>query len=175
MQHHLSPTGVAALLLFGVLVDYLSFFPNWLRDRIAFTAYTAGIYEGFNGSQLDAWTLGRLTGFIRWALDQPIFTNAYIAGASAGTIIGLVVGGVWVYGLGCFLPSKAGKRLGRFATLTYPPSGMRAVNSRMLLVAAVLGLFGDVPPAWIGDLTGGTNELLAQAYAPILERLLGGR
>jgi hypothetical protein len=175
MEHHLSPTGVAALLLIGVLVDYLSFLPNWLRDRIAFTAYTAGIFEGFNGSQLDAWTLDRLTGFIRWALDQPIFTGAYIAGASAGGIIGLLVFGVWVYALGCFLPVKAGKRLGRFATLTYPPSGMRAVNGRMMAVAAALGLFGDVPPAWIGDLTSGTNALLAQAYAPVLVLLLGGR
>jgi hypothetical protein len=174
MDHHMSPTGVAVLLFLAFAVDFISFFPNWLRDRIAFTMYIAAIYEGFNGSQLDAWTLERATGTVRWALDQPIFTGAYIVGASASAIIGILVGAIWVYGLGCLLPSKASKRLGRFASVNFPPSGVWAVNGRLLAVAVILGLFGDVPLAWVGDVTSGSNELLAQMYAPLPRLLLGG-
>lgn len=170
----MSPTGVAVLLLLAFAIDYVSIGPNWLRDRIAFTMYIAAIYEGFNGSRIDTWTLERLTGTIRWALDQPIFTGAYIVGASASAIVGVSIGATWVYGLGCLLPNKASKRLGRFATINFPPSGVWAINGRLLTVAVLLGLFGDVPVAWVGDVTSGTNEALAALYAPLPGLLLGG-
>lgn len=174
MQHEMTPTGVAVLLLFAIVVDYVSIGPNWLRDRIAFLMAIPAIYEGFNGSRIDSWTLERLTGIIRWALDQPVFTGAYIAGASAAAVVGIGVGAVWVYGLGCILPAKASKRLGRFATMNFPPSGVWAINWKLWAVAIVLGLFGDVPVAWVGDLTSGTNELLADVFAPLPRLLLGG-
>ena len=175
MQHQMSPTGVAVLLLAAVTIDYVSIGPNWLRDRIAFTAYIAAIWEGFNGSQIDIWTLERLTGIIRWALDQPFLSGAYIAGASASALVGILIGAVWVYGVGCLLPNKASKRLGRFATINFPPSGVWAINGRLLAVAVILGLFGDVPVAWVGNVTSGSNEMLAALYAPLPELLLGGR
>jgi hypothetical protein len=174
MEHHMSPTGVAVLLLMAFAVDYISIGPNWLRDRIAFTMYIAAIYEGFNGSRIDAWTLERLTGIIRWALDQPMFTGAYIVGASAAAVVGVLVFVVWVYGVGCLLPTKASKRLGRFASINFPASGVWAVNGRLLAVAIILALFGDVPVAWVGDLTTGSNQMLAQLYAPLPRLLLGG-
>lgn len=171
----MTPTGVAVLLLVALAVDYVSIGPNWLRDRLAFTAYIAAFYEGFNGSKLDSWTLERATGAIRWALDQPVFSGAYIAGASASAIIGIFVGAAWIYGLGCMLPQKSSKKLGRFATLTFPPSGVWAINTRLLVIAVVLGLFGDVPVGWVGDLTSGTNATLAGLYAPLPGLLLGGK
>jgi hypothetical protein len=175
VSHQMSPTGVAVLLLLAVAIDYISIGPNYIRDRIAFTMYIAAFYEGFNGSKLDSWTLERATGAIRWALDQPVFSGAYIAGASASAIIGILVGAAWFYGLGCMLPQKSSKRLGRFATITFPPSGIWAINGRLLTVAVILGLFGDVPVAWVGDLTSGTNHMLAGLYAPLPGLLLGGK
>lgn len=172
MHHEMSPTGVAVLLLLAVVVDYVSIGPNWLRDRIAFLMAIPAVYEGFNGSQLDAWTLERLTDVIQWALDQT--GNAYIAGASAAAVVGILVGAVWLYGLGCILPAKASKRLGRLATVNFPPSGVWAINWKLWAVAILLGLLGDVPLGWIGDLTSGTNELLADVFAPLPGFLLGG-
>ena len=100
--------------------------------------------------------------------------DAYIAAASAAAVVGILVGAVWLYGLGCLLPAKASKRLGRIATVNFPPSGVWALNTKLWVVAAVLALFGDVPLGWIGDLTSGTNQLLADAFAPLPGFLLGG-
>lgn len=172
MTHQMSPTGVAVLLLLAVAIDYISIGPNWLRDRVAFLMAQAAIYEGFNGSQLDRWTLERLTGVIQWGLDRT--GDAYIAAASAAALVGILVGAVWLYGLACLLPAKASKRIGRMATVNFPPSGVWALNTKLWVVATTLALFGDVPLGWIGDLTSGTNQVLADAFAPLPGFLLGG-
>jgi hypothetical protein len=99
----MSPTGVAVLLLLAIAIDYVSVGPNWLRDRVAALMGQAAIYEGFNNSTVDHWTLQRITGAIQWGLDQT--GDAYIAGASAAAIVGVLVGGVWIYGLGALLPT----------------------------------------------------------------------
>jgi hypothetical protein len=168
----MSPTDVAVLLLLAVAVDYISIGPNWFRDRVAFLMAIAALYEGFNDSTIDYWTLARVTGFIQWALDQA--GDAYIAGAIPAFIVGILVGTVWLYGLGCLLPNKLSKKFGRLATVTFPPSGVWAINWRLWAVAAALGLFGDVPLGWVGDLTGGTNAFLAGFFAPLPSLLLGG-
>lgn len=168
----MTPTGVAVLLLLAVAIDYISIGPNWLRDRIAFLMAVPAIYEGFNNSTVDHWTLTRLTGVIQWALDQT--GDAYVAGASAAAVVGVFVGAVWLYGLGCILPSKASKRLGRIATINFPPSGVWAINWKLWIVAILLGLLGDVPVGWVGDLTEGTNQALAALFAPLPGALLGG-
>jgi len=170
----MSPTGVAVLLLLAIAVDYISIGPNWLRDRLAFLMAVPAVYEGFNNSTADHWTFQRLTGFLEWALDQPILSGAYIGGASASAVLGILVFGVWLYGLGAILPAKFSKRLGRIATINFPPSGVWAINWRLWIVAIALGLLGDVPVAWVGDLTEGTNQLLADVFAPLPRLLLGG-
>ena len=170
--HEMTPTGVAVLLLLAIAIDYISIGPNWLRDRIAFLMGIAAIYEGFNNSTLDHWTLARVTDVIQWALDQT--GDAYIAGASAAAVVGILVGAVWLYGLGCILPAAASKKVGRIATVTFPPSGVWAVNWRLWAVAAALGLLGDVPVGWVGDVTAGTDRLLASLWAPLPGLLLGG-
>lgn len=168
----MTPTGVAVLLLLAIAIDYVSIGPNWLRDRIAFLMAIAAVYEGFNGSKLDAWTLSRFTGVIEWALDQT--DGAYIAGASASAVVGVAIGAVWLYGLGAILPQKASKRLGRFAAVNFPPSGIWAINYKLWIVAILLGLLGDVPLGWIGELTHGTNDFLAALFSPLPGLLLGG-
>ena len=114
----------------------------------------------------------RITGVIQWGLDRT--GDAYIAAASAAAVLGIAVGAAWMYGLACMLPQKASKRLGRFATINFPPSGVWAINWKLFGVAVVIALFGDVPLGWVGDVTAGTNDLLAGAYAPLPGLLLGG-
>lgn len=171
----MTPTGVAVLLLLGLAIDYISIGPNWLRDRIAFLMYIASVYEGFNGSQLDAWTLETLTGFIRGTLNTA--GDAYIASTpakTAGALVGILVGAVWLYGVAMMLPAKASKRFGRFATVSFPPSGVWAINTKLLLTAIALGLLGDVPLGWVGYVTHSTNMTLAGFFAPLPDLLLGG-
>jgi hypothetical protein len=170
----MTPTGDAVLLLLAVAVDYVSIGPNWLRDRLAFLMAIAAIYEGFNGSQLDAWTLARLTDLIQFGLDQARDSGAYIGAALAAPIVGVLVGCIWLYGLGALLPQRASKRLGRFASVNFPPSGIWALNYKLWAVAALLGLLGDVPLGWVGSLTEGTNQFLAALFAPLPGILLGG-
>lgn len=170
----MTPTGTAVLLLMAIAVDYVSIGPNWFRDRLAFLMAIAAVYEGFNGSQLDAWTLARLTDLIQFGLDQAKDSGAYIGAALAAPIVGVLVGCVWLYGLGALLPQKASKKLGRFASVNFPPSGIWAINYKLWAVAILLGLLGDVPLGWVGSLTEGTNEFLAVLFAPLPGILLGG-
>jgi hypothetical protein len=170
----MTPTGTAVLLLMAIAVDYVSIGPNWFRDRLAFLMAIAAVYEGFNGSQLDAWTLARLTDLIHFGLDQAQNSGAYIGAALATPVVGVLIGCVWLYGLGALLPQKASKKLGRFASVNFPPSGIWAINYKLWAVAILLGLLGDVPLGWVGSLTGGTNEFLASLFAPLPGILLGG-
>lgn len=172
MNHEMSPTDVAVLLLAAAAVDYISIGPNWFRDRLASAMAIPAIYQGFNGSTVDQWTLERLTGLIQGLLDQT--GDAYIAGASAAAVVGILVGAAWLYWLACMLPNKASKRLGRFATLTFPPSGVWAMNWKLWAVSATIALLGDVPLGWVGSLTSGTNNLLTGIFAPVPALLLGG-
>ncbi len=171
MEHQMSPTATAVLILMAIAVDYISIGPDWLRDRIAFTMYVAGIYEGFNGSKLDMWTTESLRSLIEWALTQA--DGAYIAGASAKALVGVLVFVVWLYGFACMLPQKASKKLGRFATLAFPGSAPWSINWRLLGVAIALALLGDVPFGWVGELTEGTNTFLAGLWAPFPGLLVG--
>lgn len=174
MHHYMTPTGTAVLLLLAVAVDYISIGPNWLRDRVAFLMAIAAIYEGFNGSKVDAWTLDALSNIIQFGLDRAKDSGAYMGAASAAAVVGVFVFAVWLYGLACLLPAKWSKRLGRFATVNFPPSGVWALNYKLWAVAFLLALLGDVPVGWVGDLTGGTNDFLADVFAPLPGLLVGG-
>lgn len=174
MTHYMTPTGTAVLLLAAIAVDYVSIGPNWFRDRLAFLMAIPAIHEGFNGSQLDAWTLARLTDLIQFWLDQAQSSSAYIGAALAAPIVGVLVGCVWLYGLGCILPQKASKKFGRLAAINFPPSGIWALNYKLWIVAILLGLLGDVPLGIVGSLTEGTNRFLSVLFAPLPYILLQG-
>lgn len=169
----MTPTDVAVLLMLAFAVDVISIGPAWIRDRLAFFGYLAGIYEGFNGSIIDRWTLDRLKDFVEWGLART--GDAYIAGALPAVIIGVLVGAVYAYGVACMVPRRASKFLGPYAGVFFPGSGMWRVNWKLFAVAAVLALFGDVPAGWIGTLTAGTNDFVAGFLSPLPEFLTGGR
>ncbi|MFF0721361.1 hypothetical protein [Micromonospora sp. NPDC003816] len=167
----MSPTAVAVLLLLALVVDYMSVGPNSLRDRLAFFLAVPAIYEGFNESPLDQWTVGTATAFIEKLLDAT--GGAYIAGASINAILGALVGLLWIYTIGCLLPVKASKKLGRFATLTFPQSPLYRINTRLWIAAILLGMLSDLPGGLVGDLTRGSIDLLTWLVAPLPALLFG--
>ncbi|RLK13342.1 hypothetical protein DER29_4360 [Micromonospora sp. M71_S20] len=151
LEHAMSPTEVAILLLLAIVVDYMSIGPNSLRDRLAFLMAVPAIKEGFDESPADKATVEALGGAIERLLDST--GGAYIAGASVNFVLGALVGLLWIYTIGCMMPVKLSKKMGRFATLTWPQSPLYRLNGRMWLVAILLGMMSDLPGGLIGDIT----------------------
>lgn len=148
MRHVMSPTGVAVLLLLALVVDYMSVGPNSIRDRLAFLLGLPAIREGFNGSQLDVWTVGALTTAID-TLKQAA-GNAYIAGAVTSVVLGAAVGVLAIYTVGALMPDKAARKLGRFATIKFPATPMYRINVKLWICAALLALLADLPSGLVG-------------------------
>jgi hypothetical protein len=171
MQHHMSPTATCILLLLALVVDWMSVGPNSIRDRVAFFFALAAVREGFNGSPLDQWTVGFLGGFIEQLLAST--GGARIAGASVNTGVGASVGILWIYTVGCVLPVKASKKLGRFATLSFPQSPLYRLNAQMWVLAFLLGMLSDLPGGAIGDLTEASIDFVTALVAPLPAYLFG--
>ncbi|MCT2280380.1 hypothetical protein [Micromonospora chalcea] len=171
MPHTMSPTAVAILLLLALVVDYMSVGPNSIRDRVAFVIAVPVIREGFDGSPADQKTVEALGNVIQTLLDST--GGAYIAGASVNALIGALIGLLWIYALGCLLPVKASKRLGRFATLAFPQSGIYRLNARLWVVAILLGMMSDLPGGLVGDITRSLVDLSAHLVAPLPALMFG--
>ncbi|MEU5945152.1 hypothetical protein ABZ793_06265 [Micromonospora sp. NPDC047465] len=167
----MSPTAVAILLLLALVVDYMSIGPNSLRDRLAFLMAVPAIKEGFDGSPADAKTVAALGGVIESLLDST--GGAYIAGASVNAVLGVSIGLLWIYTIGCMLPVKMGKKLGRFATLTWPQSPLYRLNAKMWIVAILLGMMSDLPGGLIGDITRSLVDIVTGLVAPLPALLFG--
>jgi hypothetical protein len=149
MQHVMSPTGVAVLLLLAIVVDYMSVGPDSLRDRIAFLMAVPAIREGFDGSPLDAWTVGWLSSIIDTL--KGMADGAYIAGATTSVLVGAVIGVAAIYAVACLLPDRASKKLGRFAAMRFPTSAMYRINIKLWILAILIGLCADLPSGIVGD------------------------
>ncbi|GGK10614.1 hypothetical protein GCM10010123_45770 [Pilimelia anulata] len=147
MVHHLSPTGVAALLLLALVVDYLDI-GKGLGDRIAFCLGIVAIREGFDGSQIDSWTVGWLVAIID-ALKKAA-GDAYIAGATSLLVVGVLLSMLLLYCIGCMLPKRIGKKLGKFAEVELPKTGLYKINWKLWVLAAIFGLMSDLPQGWLG-------------------------
>lgn len=150
MTHLLSPTGVAVLLLLALVVDYLSVGPDSIRDRLAFFLALPAIYEGFNGSPLDMWTVEKLTGVIQAGLDMT--GTAYIAAASASVVLGAGIAIYAIYTVGVLLPTKLSSKMGRFAAMSWPQSGIHRLNWQLWLAAILLGMLCDLPTGMVGNI-----------------------
>ncbi|AYF30590.1 hypothetical protein CSH63_24730 [Micromonospora tulbaghiae] len=170
-MHTMSPTAVAVLLLLALVVDYMSVGPNSIRDRVAFVLAVPAIREGFDGSPLDQWTVQTASAGIEQLLGAT--GGAYIAGASINVILGAGVGLLFLYVIGCMLPTKASKKLGRFATLTFPQSPLYRLNTRLWIAAILLGLMADLPGGTVGDLTRGCVDFVTGLVAGIPAWMFG--
>lgn len=167
----MSPTAVGVTILLALLVDYMSVGPNSVRDRVAFLIAVPAIREGFDGSPLDRETVQAASAGIEQLLAST--GNAYIAGASVNAILGTAIGILWIYVIGCLMPVKASKRLGRFATLSFPQSGLQRLNGRLWLFAVILGMMSDLPGGAVGDATRSLVDLLTAVVAPLPAFLFG--
>jgi hypothetical protein len=170
-RYTMSPTGVAVLLLLALVVDYMSIGPTWARDRLAFLMAVPALREGFDGSPADQQTVAAVAKLIQRLLDST--GTARIAGASANFLVGVIVGLVIIYVVGCLLPTKLSKRLGRFATLTFPQSPMYRLNGRLWAAAAVIGMMSDLPGGLVGDAIRVAVDVLTSIMSPIPAALFG--
>lgn len=157
--HQLSPTGVAVVIIIAFLIDYLSVLAAAVQTRLVFMCVCVAVREGFNNSPLDKWTVDKASGIIQSLLDQA--KGAYIAGASAQTLVGCAVGALWVYALGCMLPVKWSKKFGRLSTAQFKETGFRKMNWQIWAIAVPCGMLADMPVGWIGDLCRGAMTFFA--------------
>lgn len=171
MNHVMSPTGVAVLLLLALVVDYMSVGPNSVRDRLAFLLGLVAVREGFNDSPLDRWTVGALTG----AIDtmKSLAGGAYIAGAITQVVLSAAVGILAIYTVGALMPDKLSTKLGRFATIRFPDSAMHRINYKLWLCAILLGLLADLPGGVVGGILDGSIAALTRLFSPIPNLLFG--
>lgn len=171
MRESLTPTGVAILLLLALVVDYMSFGPNSIRDRIAFLMGLVAIHQGFNGSALDQWTVDALSRLIDTA--KSMAGGAYIAGAITQVVLSALVGIMAIYTVGCLLPVKMSSKLGKFATITFPDSAMHRINTKLWVMAIFLGLLGDLPGGVVGGVLTGGIGMLTELFQPLPNVLFG--
>ncbi|MGX6605685.1 hypothetical protein ACWKSP_26660 [Micromonosporaceae bacterium Da 78-11] len=171
MNHVMSPTGVAILLLLALVVDYMSVGPNSIRDRLAFLLGLVAIRQGFNGSPLDNWTVGALTGAINQL--KGMAGNAYIAGAITQVVLSAVVGILAIYTVGALLPDKMQTKLGAFAKISFPPSATHRINYKLWLMAILLGLLADLPGGVVGGILNGAISALTEIFQPLPNFLFG--
>lgn len=171
MRHVMSPTGVAVLLLLALVVDYMSVGPNSIRDRLAFLMGLVAIRQGFDGSPLDRWTVGALSG----AIDtlKGMAGGAYIAGAATQVVLSAAVGILAIYTVGALLPVKFAGRLGRFAGITFPDSAIHRINYKLWLMAVLLGLLADLPHGLVGGILQAAIAALTEVVQPLPNLLFG--
>lgn len=171
-QHLMTPTAVAVLLLMALTLDYMTVGPAWLRDRAAFLFALVAIREGFNGSPLDAWTVGALSSLVQQLLDST--DGAYIAGAAVNVVLGAAVACVGVYTVGQLMPVKFAKKLGRFAALKFRASPTHQLNVSLWVCAALLGLMLDLPGGQAGVVLRWLYDIDLHLVAPLPGQLFGG-
>lgn len=172
MAHAMSPTGVAVLLLLALTIDWMSIGPDSFRDRIAFVMGIAAVREGWNGSQLDQWTVNLFSNFIE-QLKATAGGGAYIAGATTSAVLSAAIACLAIYAVGCLLPTKASAKLGKFANLTFPTSASKHINSKLWVLAIILGLLSDLAGGLVGEIVNGAIDGAAQVCAGLPQTLFG--
>ncbi len=164
----MSPSGVAVLFMMVMGLDYLSLGPDWLRDRILLIFGIAAWRDGFDGSQLDQWTLEKVTNGIDLLLT--LDKLAYIGGASAAIVVGCAISILAVWALGALMPDKpwVTKYAGKWAKIDLPSSNLHQLNYKIHAVGAALGMFSDLAPGgalggWVDAGTNWTTQMAAAA------------
>lgn len=170
-DHSLSPTAVAVLLVIAFVFDYFAIGPAWLQTRLTFICAVVAVRQGFDDSPLDKWTVDKASEFIQTLLNQA--KGAYLAGASATVLVGVVVGVLSIWTLGCMLPLKASKRLGRIATAQWKETPLRKMTWNVWILAVPLGLLADLPTGWVGTLTSFCMGVYSTIAAPLPSLLFG--
>lgn len=155
------------------MLDYASFGPDW-REKIALLIATPAIRAGWDGSAIDAWTVGLIRRILTAGLEA---TGPVVAvSALVDMAIIMVVCGVAVWSLGMLMPVKASRRFGKFATLSLagPNSGLKRINPKIWMAAVILGTMADlIPGGIIGDGLRGFLDILTPMCGSLPEILTG--
>lgn len=171
----LSAAGIFALMLCALLVDYASVGPEWLRDRLAFLMGLTAIRLGWDGSIFDKYTVDTITA---WIDEAKRTGNTQLAAARTEDVFKVLVGLLFLYCLGCLLPTKASAKLGRYALLAFTPASARPgmggpggpggsryrLNLRLWACAWLLGVLAELS----GGLTGGALAQLISLCVRLL-------
>jgi len=171
VHHVMSPTGVAVLIMLALVIDWMSFGPNSVRDRIAFLIAIVCFRQGFNGSDLDKWTVSSATTGINTL--KSMAGGAYVAGFVTQVVLSAMVGILAIYTVGCLLPIKASSKLGAFARLTFPDSAAKRINVKLWVMAAVLGMLAELPGGIVGSLLTTGIDALTRLVSPLPALLFG--
>lgn len=178
----MSPTGVFALILTALVVDWMSVGPNSVRDRLAFLLALPATRVGWDDSPLDRWTVQMLT---TWIDEAKRTGNSTLAQASTSMVLGVLVAILAVYCVGCLLPDKASATLGDFAHHSFSKGagggprvpGARAskyrLNTRLWLCAIFLGMLADIPGGLVGTILRAFIDADTKIVAPIPNFLFG--
>lgn len=169
--HVLSPTAVAVLIVIAFIADFFSVLAAAIQTRLVFMCVVVATHEGFNNSPLDKWTVDKASAMIQSLLDQA--KGAYIAGASAATLVGCAVGVLWLWGLGCMMPVKWSKKLGRLSTAQFKETPLRKMNFQIWALAIPCGLLVDMPVGWIGSLCQFSMTVFSWIVAPLPGLIFG--
>lgn len=171
MSHAMSPTGVAVLLILALTIDWMSIGPNSVRDRLAFVLGISAVREGWNGSQLDQWTVNLFSQFIEQL--KTMTGGAYIAGATTSAVLSAGIACVSIYAVGCLLPNKLSAKAGAWAGYTFPTSPGKKINSKLWVLVILLGLMSDLATGLVGDLVNGAIDGAAGLCAGLPQTLFG--
>lgn len=180
----MSPTGVFAVLLTALMIDWMSIGRDSIRDRIAFLLALPAIRVGWDGSPLDQWTVQMLT---VWIDEAKTTGNSTLAQASTSLILGVLVCALAAYCIGCLLPDRASTTLGDFARHSWSKAGGAAVaarapgtkpskyrlNTRLWICAILLGMLADLPAGAVGGLIRAFIDALERIVAPLPNLLFG--
>ncbi len=170
-DHTLSPTATAVLLVIAFIIDYFAIGPAWLNTRLTFICAVVAVRQGFDDSPLDKWTVDKASEVIQTILDQA--KGSYIAGASAATLVGCVVGVLVIWAIGCMLPLKSSKKLGRIATAQFKETPLRKINPTVWALAIPVGLLADMPVGWIGTMSSLFMSFCSMIASPLPGLIFG--
>lgn len=154
-------------------LDYGSFGPDW-REKLALLIAAPAIRAGWDGSAVDSWTVGVLRKILTAGLESTGPVVAVTALVDAALIITVCAVAIW--SLGMLMPTKASRRLGKFATLSFggPNSGLKKINPKIWVSALILGTMSDlIPGGLIGDGLRGTLDILTPLCNSLPSLLVG--
>lgn len=179
----MSPTAVFATLLIALVIDYMSIGADSIRDRVAFCLALPAVREGWDGSQLDLWTVQTIATFVDTAKRSG---NGELAAANTALLVGVLIGILFIYCIGCLLPTKASAKLGKFAQLAFSggparPGGGPAMggaskyrlNYRLWACAILLGMTAEMPNGLVGEASLGFVDGLTGIVAPVPSIVFG--
>lgn len=167
----MSPTMVFVVLLLAFAIDWSSFGHDSIRDRVAFALSLPALRLGFDGSLADRSVVSTIGYFID--NTKGAVSDAYIAQADTGKVIGVLASLVFAYAVGCMMPEKWSGKMGPYARLSFSSGKRHRLNYKLWACSAFLAVTADLMNGWSGILARGTVNVLSHIAAGLSAALFG--